>query len=116
LVEYRLYFHPVVLATHAFPPEYAALVRRPFGGEAGNAYGRLVEGERYIHLPDLRAVTAPGLDNPIRRGALDIAGIPTVLLVPLRREGALLGYISAQRRVVRPFSEKEISLIENLAA
>ena len=104
------------VATHAYPPVYAALVRQPFGGEAGSTYGRLIDGERYIHLPDLAAATLPGLDNPIRRTALDHAGIRTVLLVPLRKDRSLLGYISAQRHEVRPFSEREITLIESFAA
>ena len=103
------------IATHNYPPEYAALVRQPYGAEA-SLYARLIDGERYIHIPDVAAVPTPGLEDAIRLTAINVAGIRTVLLVPLRKEDAFLGYFSAQRREVRPYSEREITLIESFAA
>ena len=71
----------------------------------------MLEGARFAQVPDCAEI-----DDPIVRAAFEISGIRTVLLIPLRKEGSLLGQIAAARRDVSPFSEKEIALLENFAA
>src|SRR5215469_2312017 len=70
----------------------------------------LIDGTPRVHVGDLRK-----LDLPIARANVS-AGIHTLLVVALRKDDALLGTISIARREVRPFSDKEIGLLENFAA
>jgi PAS domain S-box-containing protein len=101
------------VATRGYPEEYAALIRKGVPLQSVTAFGRLQRGERVVHVPDAAASKSPA---PITRAAIEIAGVRTSLSVPLRRDNALLGYISAQRQEVRPYSDREIALLESFAA
>ena len=99
------------VAIRGYPEAVAELIRRPFRGNV--FHRRLESGERYVHIPDTRAV-ASGLSDAVGQASLDT--VRTNLMVALRKDGKLLGHISASRREVRPFSEKEIALLQNFAA
>jgi signal transduction histidine kinase len=99
-------------ALQGIPEQFLEEARRPF--RPGPAHEHLVRGERLVHIPDFLAV-ASGSGSPASR-ALVALGVRTTLLVPLRKESALLGYIAANRLEVRPFSDKEIALLESFAA
>jgi adenylate cyclase len=86
-------------------------VRRGFRGSDIPAVAPLLAGEPFVHIPDLAAV-----DHATARAAVEAVGIRTLLTVPLRNGGALLGYIGASRPEVRPFSDKQIALLQNFAA
>ena len=101
------------VAAHAIPPQFVELMRQPF--HARPIQQRLLRGERYVHVSDMMARAREDPDDPIGR-ASDEAGIRTLLVVPLRKDGELLGYITAHREEVRPFTDKQIALMENFAA
>src|SRR5204862_362216 len=47
---------------------------------------------------------------------VDVGSIRTILDVPLLKDGQVLGVIAVYRQEVRPFSDKQIALLENFAA
>jgi GAF domain-containing protein/3-mercaptopyruvate sulfurtransferase SseA len=104
--------HVRAVATHGYPEEYAEIARRGAPAHMFTAIQRFIRGERLVHVPDAAASTTLA---PLTRVGVEVAGIRTALVVPLRKDGTLLGYISAQRQEVRPFSEREIALLENFA-
>src|SRR5207248_629395 len=102
------------VAIRAVPEKFAEVLKAPF--PPAMAQRRLLAGERLIHVADMTAVVTPDEQHPVARASVDIGHVRTLLMVPLRKGGTLLGYITAHREEVRPFSEKQIALLENFAA
>jgi hypothetical protein len=77
----------------------------------------LARGE-HVHIHDLAAFAAESPPETARQVqvALELAGTRTILAVPLRKDGRLLGYIAAFRLEVLQFTGKQITLLQNLAA
>jgi len=97
-------------AMHGYPPREKGTPPRTIRVSEDPRLAALLAGERLIHVPDLTQV-----DDPIARAVAERGGVRTNLLLPLRREGGLLGVISCNRHEVRPFSDKDIALLENFA-
>jgi signal transduction histidine kinase len=102
------------VALHGVPDAFREFLHQPFRPGAKNPLGRLVRGESLIHNPDLKAVAPP--DDPVAKAATEQGGVRTLLAVPLRKDDTLLGVITAYRQEVRPFSDKQIALLQNFAA
>src|SRR5262249_60606397 len=89
---------------------FAERLRKGFDGTNTPATRPLLDGARFVQIPDL-AVT----DHPVSRAAAELGGLRTGLFTPLPRNDVLLGHISASRTEVRPFTDKEIALLQNFA-
>jgi signal transduction histidine kinase len=84
--------------------------RHPIPAGRGSVVGRTVMQGKIIHVPDVLA--DPDFEMT---GAARLGGIHTMLGVPLLREGTPIGVIVLQRKAVRPFTEKQIELVETFA-
>jgi GAF domain-containing protein len=85
-------------------PGRGSLQWRSVGNEA------LLE-RRTIHIPDLQAQTDKYPDSS-HMGR----GIRTFLVTPLLREGTAIGLISIRRTEVKPFTDKQVALLETFAS
>ena len=81
--------------------------------DRGSVFGRAILEERTIYVPDL--LSDPGLDQRRLRDYAGVANMRSGLGVPLMREGAIVGVFTLQRRDPRPFTDKQIELVETFA-
>src|SRR4029077_1595532 len=99
------------LAFWGYSPELIAYMRDhqiPMG--RGSTAGRAIAERRPVQIPDVLA----DADYKLKEVAKAV-GVRTMLAVPLMREGAPIGSITLQRRALRPFTKKQIELVETFA-
>jgi signal transduction histidine kinase/putative methionine-R-sulfoxide reductase with GAF domain len=75
--------------------------------------GRAIVDRETIHVPDLAAEIET--EYPESKARQQLSGTRTMLVTPLLREGVPIGVITIRRTEVRPFSEKQIKLLETFA-
>ncbi len=85
------------------------LRRGPFQPLPGAELERVMLTKRMSHTADDAASTTPGF-------AARLAGARTQVIVPMLKDNDLVGAIIIYRREVRPFTDKQIALVENFAA
>jgi two-component system, NtrC family, sensor kinase len=99
------------VASYGYSSEFQAYMRdHPIPAGRGSIVGRTVMQGKVMHVADVLA------DPEFQmRDAAKIGGIRTMLGVPLLREGTPIGVIALQRKTVRPFTDKQIELVETFA-
>jgi GAF domain-containing protein len=107
--------HPV--AMRGIPPRFAEFAADPASQPGpGGATPRLAAGARFVHVADLMEEEAYQSGEAYRRALVDLGGARTLLAVPLRKDGVMLGQIVIYRTEARPYSDKQIALLQNFAA
>src|SRR4029077_20919145 len=105
-------FHPVA---GRGDPRFDDWVRQlgPVPPGRGTTMERLTQGERVVDIRDIAEDEGYQAGHPIRGALVEIGGFHSLLTIALRRDEALLGALHVYRREVRPFSKKEIAILES---
>jgi len=97
-------------ATLGFTPEFVASMHgmRP---TPDSVLGQMLATKATAHVADITAI-----GNPAATRAAASGGIRTSLWVPMVKDQQIVGAFAMTRREVRPFTQKQIELVENFAA
>ncbi|SFI37326.1 ATP-binding protein [Bradyrhizobium sp. cf659] len=103
-----------IAADYNVPPAFAASRRdvaiRP---HPESALASIVRTRQVVHVHDVQNTPAYLAGGSSIRGISDVGGARTIVIVPMLRDNELIGTIAVYRKEVRPFSDKQIAVVEN---
>src|SRR5262249_25384792 len=104
-------FHPA--AELNTPPAYSKFIQRrgSFLPAAGSTFEQLIRTKQVIQLTDAAAQGPFFSNTPAKFG-----GSRSPISVPMVKDDQLIGAIAIYRQEVRPFTDKQIALVQNFAA
>ena len=108
--------HMTASAVHA-AAEIAAAFRElgPIEPRPESLGRRLLQGETVVHIANAEDDQSYRMGSPSRRVVVELGKARTLLGIALCKDDAVLGLITVYRQEVRPFSDKQIALLQNFA-
>jgi two-component system, NtrC family, sensor kinase len=104
-------------AFHNAPPEYvASRTRTPLHPPPDSTLGRAARTRQIAHVVDSTKRQVYRQRDPFVVAGIELGGYRTIMSVPMLKEDKLVGVISIYRQEVRPFSEKQIEVVQNFAS
>ena len=107
----------VFVATFNSPPAYAQLIRSwSFRPGPHHYFGRMIATKSVDQVADMASDQGYIERRPEFVAAVELGGVRTGLRVPMLKENELIGAFALARQEVRPFTDKQIELVQNFAA
>jgi GAF domain-containing protein len=104
-----------IVAQHNAPPTYAELRRRePL--VRGRLLFRAAETKQVVQIADVRENVASNPADKDVAAFAKVSGVRTVLIVPMLKDGEVVGTIVIYRQEIRTFNDREIELLKSFAA
>ncbi len=104
------------VAFHNVPPEFLSARKESFHPRPDGILATMVRTRQIAHTLDLSATHLYADGDPPTRHLVDLAGARTILVVPMLKDGELVGTIGIYRREVLAFNEKQIALLSGFAS
>jgi signal transduction histidine kinase len=106
-----------LVASHNTPAAFVELVKNtPQRATTDNLVGRMLATKSYIHAPDVREHPSYiHRSEALSVAAVEIAGVRTLLVMPLLKDDELIGSFTLYRDKVLPFADSQIALVQNFA-
>ena len=105
------------VAMYNMPPAYAQVrLKEPAARPSPlTPQGRVAATKRLLHIPDVAVDVAYKERDPLFLWFIEATGARSLVLVPMLKDDELIGVISIYRQEVRPFTNKQIELVQNFA-
>src|SRR5262249_26561962 len=98
------------------PPDYAEFLQGQHRPGPGTVHARVLAGEDLVHIADIADDEVYRAGDPHRKRTVELGGARSMLAASLRQHEKLLGILTIYRHEVRPFTDKQIALLQNFAA
>jgi two-component system, NtrC family, sensor kinase len=105
------------VAMHGAPPAYVeSRLHKLVHPGPGTGIGRVLQTKQAVQIQDASKDQGYSERDPMRVSAVELGGVRTLLDVPMLKENEVIGVVAIYREVVRPFTDKQVALVQNFAA